>query len=61
MPTIVEGKRDGTIIAVHMNLDRRLWRQFKATVAERGETLTSRIEFLARRDIDEARAQASAS
>lgn len=61
MPTIVDRKRDGSIIAVHMNLDRRLWRQFKASVAERGETLTSRIEHLARRDIEESKAQATAS
>jgi hypothetical protein len=38
---------------VHMDMDRRLWRRFKARVVEQGDTLKDRIRKLIERDLED--------
>lgn len=50
-----------TKFRVNLDVDRALWRKYRALMLVRGETLTSRIQFLVRRDIEESRAEATGS
>ena len=61
MPKAAKQKRDAVLMRVHLNLSRRLWRKFKASVAERGDTLTRRVTFLVERDLEEARAESASA
>lgn len=54
-------KLDPSKHRVSLDLDRKLWRKYRAMMLERGETLTNRIQFLVQKDINELKSGNTAS